>query len=329
MLSLKDINEVSFRKSNFSGYNSDDVDRFIDEVIETVTALAKENAEMKSHKDDYSPKVAELTAKNVELQKKLSILAAKIESYRADEDGIKEAILSAQRLGNASLREARAKAETIVSDANAKAEAILAEARMKSESMVEMYKVQIAEKENELTEMKREVTAFRSSLYEIYREHFAIIERIPKYDIPEEPKVEEAPKFQPAPVKETPAPVVKAEPEEEVIPVPAAQIQEKPAAPAAQYTPAQPAAPYVPTPVQQPVVKQPVAQPQPYTPAQPAAPAYNKDAYMQEQFNGIGLDLNAYSDIPETLQKEKESLFSTLEFGFEDTSKKKGKFKRR
>ena len=45
MLSIKDIQDVSFRKSNFSGYNSDDVDQFIDEVLETVTALAKENAE--------------------------------------------------------------------------------------------------------------------------------------------------------------------------------------------------------------------------------------------------------------------------------------------
>lgn len=51
MLSIKDINEVSFRKSNFSGYNSDDVDQFIDEVLETVTALTKENAEIKTQQD--------------------------------------------------------------------------------------------------------------------------------------------------------------------------------------------------------------------------------------------------------------------------------------
>ena len=147
MLSIKDINEVSFRKSNFSGYNSDDVDQFIDEVLETVTALAKENADAKSRTTDTSSKIAELTAKTAELQEKLSILAEKIESYRADEDGIKEAILSAQRLGSASIREAKAKAETIVSDANAKAESILAEARAKSQNLVDSYKVQIAEKE--------------------------------------------------------------------------------------------------------------------------------------------------------------------------------------
>ena len=40
--------------------------------------------------------------------------------------------------------------------------------------------------------------------------------------------------------------------------------------------------------------------------------------------------MNAYADIPESLQKEKDALFSTLEFGVEDEGdKKKGKFKRR
>ena len=77
MLSIKDINEVSFRKSNFSGYNSDDVDQFIDEVLETVTALTKENAEIKTRKTDDSAAVQQLQAKNAELQEKLSILAAK------------------------------------------------------------------------------------------------------------------------------------------------------------------------------------------------------------------------------------------------------------
>ena len=38
MLSIKDINEVSFRKSNFSGYNSDDVDQFIDCLLYTSDA---------------------------------------------------------------------------------------------------------------------------------------------------------------------------------------------------------------------------------------------------------------------------------------------------
>ncbi len=307
MLSIKDIQEVSFRKSNFSGYNSDDVDQFIDEVLETVTALAKENTEAKSRTTDNSARVNELTAKNAELQEKISILAEKIEAYRADEDGIKDAILSAQRLGNASLREAKAKAEAIVADANAKADKILTEARAKSQNLVDSYKAQIAEKEKELEMMKREVTKFRASLYEMYRSHIALIEKIPEYDFAEEQETEA-----PAPVEEpvvyAPQPVEEPQ-EEEEIPVPAAAQEEPEAEPEPAPAPVEPE----PAPVQE----------------EPAPHPYDKDAYIKEQFNGIGLDLNAYADIPETLQKEKESLFSTLEFGIEDTTKKKGKFKRK
>lgn len=294
MLSIKDINEVSFRKSNFSGYNSDDVDQFIDEVLETVTALAKENAEIKSRTSDTTGKVAELTAKNVELQEKLSVLAAKIESYREEEEGIKEALLSAQRLGAAAIREAKAKAENLVAEANAKAEKIMAEARVKSQNMIENYQVQIDAKQNELEKIQREVTTFRSSLYEMYREHIAAIEKLPEFDLPEEPVKEEVTAKVKAPVQDVSVPVIE-EPEEVLIPVPAAQVEEAPVTVAEEQN----------------------------------VPTYGKDAYMKEQLNGIGLDLNAYTDIPETLQKEKESMFSTLEFGIEDTAKKKGKFKRK
>lgn len=313
MLSIKDINEVSFRKSNFSGYNSDDVDQFIDEVLDTVTALTKENAEIKSRKTDDSAAVQQLQAKNAELQEKLSILAAKIESYRAEEDGIKDAILSAQRLGNASIREAKAKAEKIVSDANAKADSLVKDAKAHSETLVKSYEKQIAEKEKELENMKREVTNFRASLYGIYKEHLAVIEKIPTFDLPEEEPEEEKPAEDPAPAHTEPA--APAEPEDEEIPVPAAQqVTEEPAPAPAKPEPA-------PAPAPAPVS----------APTQQQSAAYDKDSYIKEQFGGIGLDLNAYSDnIPETLQKEKDSLFSTLEFGIEDEGdKKKGKFKRR
>ena len=272
-------------------------------MLETVTALAKENAEAKTRTTDNGSRVSELAAKNAELQEKLSILAEKIEAYRADEDGIKDAILSAQRLGNASLREAKAKAEAIVSDANARAEKIVNDARAKSQNLVESYKSQIADKEKELEMMKREVTAFRASLYEIYRSHIAVIEKIPEYDFDDEAEEIVSSPDEPR-ISYIPQPVEEPE-EEEEIPVPAAAQEEEEPAPAAEPAPAPAAVPA------------------------PAPQTYDKDDYIKEQFNGIGLDLNAYADIPETLQKEKESLFSTLEFGIEDTTKKKGKFKRR
>ena len=79
---------------------------------------------------DNGSRVSELAAKNAE-QQKLFILAEKIEAYRADEDGIKDAIPQClaprQRFCCA---EAKAKAGgAIVSDANAPAEKIVNDAR--------------------------------------------------------------------------------------------------------------------------------------------------------------------------------------------------------
>lgn len=68
--------------------------------------------------------------------------------------------------------------------------------------------------------MKREVTNFRASLYGIYKEHLAVIEKIPTFDLPEEEQEEKAPAEEPTPVYTEPE--VIEEPEEE-IPVPAAQ----------------------------------------------------------------------------------------------------------
>lgn len=317
MLTIQDINDVSFRKANFSGYNSDDVDQFIDEVLETVTAL---NREVDKARAQQAPKsdngeVAALKAKNAELQQKISILAERIEQYRAEEDAIKDAILSAQRLGSASIREAKAKADATISEANAKAEAILAEARSKSQVLVDSYQMQIAEKQHELDVVKRKVSDFRSKLYDMYRQHLAEIEQIPQYNASETPVIQ--PPARPTPVAApavntavpvTPVPVEEDDEEEEVIPIPAAALHEEvEEAPEPEYE---------------------EEEETPETEEEPAEPVSEKDAYIQEQFSGIGLDLNAYSDVPEALQKEKESKFSSFDYGMENESKK-GKFKRR
>ena len=42
MLTVKEINEVSFGKAGFSGYKPEDVDNFIDEVVESFTQLHTE-----------------------------------------------------------------------------------------------------------------------------------------------------------------------------------------------------------------------------------------------------------------------------------------------
>ena len=107
MLTLNDIINVSFRKSNFSGYRTEDVDAFIDQVKDSYDQLLKKTMEQA---EVYET----LANEKKELERKLSVLAEKIEDYRQEESEIKTALVSAQKLGESSVREARHKAEIIL-----------------------------------------------------------------------------------------------------------------------------------------------------------------------------------------------------------------------
>ncbi len=281
MLTLKQISEISFRKSNFSGYKPEDVDDFIDEVTESFTALLKENQTAKA-------KIAELTEKNTEYKEKMVLLAQKVEQYKKDEEGIKDALLTAQKLGNQSVKEAKKKGDAILADANKKADVILNDATSRQKQMLDSYEAQVEVKKKELESLKALVTDFRTNLFSLYRDHLKQIENLPDYT--EELKNKKA---------EEPKPAPKAEPKEE---------------PKAETAPVKEEA--IPLPDEDDVK------------------LYSVDDVADDDLTDFGntgeisfddsdapaatvdgINLNAYSDIPESLRKEKESLYSTLEFG--------------
>ena len=320
MLTVKEINEVSFGKAGFSGYKPEDVDNFIDEVVESFTQLQAErddalqqSTQLNQQMEELNRQVAELKAKNNELQKKLGILAQKIESYREEEDGIKEAILSAQRMGKEALQDAKGKAAVMLADAEENAKKILENARDDAAKAAREYANQVEQKRSELEEMKRQVSAFRVSLLEMYKKHLESINHIPSFRVKEPVQKAEAPAYEeksapadPEPVRE---PVREVEPQLELEPQPVPQQREEP----------------------QPVVQpkpQPVRQPAPRKTQETAPSLHDKVDLSREQLeedrgyhpddddlSQVGIDLKAYSDIPESLQKEKASHFSNLEFG--------------
>lgn len=161
MLTLNDIINVSFKKANFSGYRMEDVDNFIDQVGDSYDALIKKTIEQKEQ-------LEALEEENKKLIQKIDVLAEKIEEYRNEEDEIKNALVSAQKLGEASIREARHKAEIIVKDANLKADRIVANA-----------KIEIAEQQKQLDNLKKAVSDFRSKMLDVYREHLTLIDALP------------------------------------------------------------------------------------------------------------------------------------------------------
>lgn len=189
MLTLKDINEASFGKSNFSGYKPEDVDAFLDEVSESYKQLL-------AAKDADQKKIAELTAKNTEIQDKLTVLARKIDSYRKDDDVIKDAILSAQKVAHELTDNARNKAENIVSEAEKKAREMISSAKTEAEASAKEYTALAEGKKNELEEIKKAVTEFKMNLVDMYKQHLEHIDNIPALkpeEMDAEPKTAEKP----------------------------------------------------------------------------------------------------------------------------------------
>jgi len=78
MLTPQEINDKGFDKVMLNGYDTGDVDDFLDEVSNDYNALYKENAILKG---------------------KLKVLVEKVEEYRSTEDAMRMALLTAQRMG--------------------------------------------------------------------------------------------------------------------------------------------------------------------------------------------------------------------------------------
>lgn len=151
MLTLNEIRNVNFRKANFGGYRAEDVEAFIDEVQLSYDTLLRENAE---------------------LVKKLEVLAAKLEEYQGEEDSIRNALMNAQKVGDASLRDAKHKAEIILKDATIKAEKIVSNAQ-----------AEILNERDIIERMQRDISEFKTKLLRLYKEHLTLINNLPTEDI--------------------------------------------------------------------------------------------------------------------------------------------------
>ena len=102
MITAQDIREKTFDKARIGGYDMASVDDFLEELAEDVTAAQKENAVLKS---------------------KMKILVDKIEEYRAGEETLSSAILSAQKLAVQIEQDARKRAEAMIAEAEQKVQA--------------------------------------------------------------------------------------------------------------------------------------------------------------------------------------------------------------
>ena len=96
MLTPQEVSGRAFSKAAFGGYNMAMVDEFLDELTDDYTSLYKENAALKA---------------------KLKVLVDKVEEYRATEDSMRAALLTAQRMANTMVEEAEEKKKAVLAGA--------------------------------------------------------------------------------------------------------------------------------------------------------------------------------------------------------------------
>ncbi|HJB25376.1 MAG TPA: DivIVA domain-containing protein [Firmicutes bacterium] len=176
-MTVQELQNIKFEKAAF-GYRPDDVDSFLEQVISTLREQEKEKAD---------------------LEKKIMILADKIEDYRSEEDSLKAALLGAQKMGDSIIRESKVKAKQIEEDAS-----------IQAEQMLRASQEELENTKYELTRMKREVSSFKSKMLSLYKSHLESIGLLP--DAPEEPKAPVAKEPEPAPQPEPQATEKQAEP---------------------------------------------------------------------------------------------------------------------
>ncbi len=163
MFTPQQIDQISFGRSTFGGYDMQQVDEFLEPLTEDYVTLYKENALLKS---------------------KMRVLVGKLEEYRKNEASMKEAVINAQKTCDKMVMEAEAKCAKMLKEANATAAAapaapVVAEPVVNSDAQVAA--------ENARVEEARKAAAVKiSELQEQLRSCIQALDRIKTANAPAE-----------------------------------------------------------------------------------------------------------------------------------------------
>ncbi len=204
MLTPQDVRSVQFEK-NLRGYRTEDVDRFLDKVEEQLKQDDEQAEQLRKQ-------IADLTAENQRLHREL-------QSYEADGEMLKSALINAQRMGENVIREANQKAEEIIHRANLRGDDIIRDANellQKASDRADEIESEANDKriaqEREYDRVRLEVTRFKSEVLNLYRSHVESLSHLPEFhkDAPDSAAAEDA-----APADEKAAPAAQPEAEAE------------------------------------------------------------------------------------------------------------------
>jgi cell division initiation protein len=156
LLTPQELQEKTFEKAIFGGYDMNGVDMFFETVTADYNSLFKENATLKS---------------------KLKVLVDKIEEYRSVDDVMRQMALKAQKESNDIIERAQKQATEMISSAHVTA----------SDHKRDLN-VEIEREEARLNTVKQETITFVNHLRELYTKEIELLAAIPSLPVNETPK---------------------------------------------------------------------------------------------------------------------------------------------
>ena len=161
MITPLDIENKRFSKQVVNGYNVEDVDDFLDELVE-----------------DYGKNYKDLAEANEKIEK----LTNDLEQYRNIEATLKNTLVVAQSTAEEVKNVAKQQAEQIINDAKAQAEEILKQAKGNSERRLTEIEQQISIKERRMEEVKKQFDVYKAKMESLLISQEELIKEINKDD---------------------------------------------------------------------------------------------------------------------------------------------------
>ncbi len=145
MISPQDIKKKTFSKT-LKGYNPAEVDEYVSFLISKYNDACGEYAE---------------------LEKKYNVTLEKLEQAKSEENTISATIVNAQKM-----------ADAIVADAKAKADDIRTAVSETCDRIIDVYLEKVKAERDKLAKVEQTAVNFKAALFDAYKEHIANIENI-------------------------------------------------------------------------------------------------------------------------------------------------------
>ena len=161
MITPLDIENKKFSKQVMNGYNVEDVDDFLDELVE-----------------DYGKNYKELAEANNKIEKLMNDL----EKYKNIESTLNNTLVIAQSTAEEVKSVAKQQADQIISDAKSKADEIVKQAKGSAEQKLSEIQQQIIDKERRMEEVKKQFDVYKAKMESLLISQEELIKEINKDD---------------------------------------------------------------------------------------------------------------------------------------------------